>query len=151
MLTSKLLLRPVREQDLEALFLQQADPLANDLAHFPARNHADFMRHWHDNILGNDSVYAQVIEWHGQIAGSMQSWHQDGMQMLGYWLGYEFWGQGIASAALHDFLPLLAMRPLYAYVHQDNLPSQRVLEKNGFTLCLTPQEIAPFERLFILD
>ena len=53
--------------------------------------------------------------------------------MIGYWLGREFWGRGIASAAVLLLLRFESTRPLIARVAKHNLGSIRVLEKAGFT------------------
>ncbi len=53
---------------------------------------------------------------------------------MGYWIGREFWGQGIASRALDLFLQEETRRPLYAHVAVHNLASRRVLEKCGFSM-----------------
>ena len=59
-------------------------------------------------------------------------------QMVGYWLGADYHGRGIATRALLQFLPLLpALAPhcrrFVAFTHVDNVASRRVLEKGGFT------------------
>ena len=56
-----------------------------------------------------------------------------GNRELGYWLGREYWNQGIATDAVRQFLPLIDERPLYAHAAADNFASIRVLEKCGFT------------------
>jgi RimJ/RimL family protein N-acetyltransferase len=56
------------------------------------------------------------------------------MREVGYWLGREFWGKGIATRALVEFLKVVAERPLYARVAKHNIASFRVLEKCGFKL-----------------
>ena len=53
---------------------------------------------------------------------------------MGYWIGKEYWGRGIASIALAEFLLLQNSRPLYAHVAKHNKASLRVLEKCGFTI-----------------
>ncbi len=55
-----------------------------------------------------------------------------GERLLGYWLGREYWGRGIASAAVAQFLTYEKTRPLHARVAKHNLGSIRVLEKSGF-------------------
>jgi RimJ/RimL family protein N-acetyltransferase len=57
---------------------------------------------------------------------------------IGYWLGEEYWGRGIATEALiavtqHAFATHDLCR-VYAHVFEWNLASARVLEKAGFTL-----------------
>jgi RimJ/RimL family protein N-acetyltransferase len=55
---------------------------------------------------------------------------------LGYWLGEEYWGRGIASAAIrriceYGFSDLDLVR-IFALPMGHNSASQRVLEKAGF-------------------
>ena len=56
---------------------------------------------------------------------------------LGYWLGEEYWGRGIVSAAIRKFAPWVMERysltRLHADCFTDNPASSRVLEKAGFT------------------
>ena len=59
---------------------------------------------------------------------------RDGVREVGYWLGREFWGRGIASAALGEFLTIDTSRPLYGVVAEHNTASRRVLERHGFVL-----------------
>lgn len=49
-----------------------------------------------------------------------------------YWIGKQYWGKGIATEALLNFLPKLKVRPLYARAAKENPASIRVLEKCGF-------------------
>jgi RimJ/RimL family protein N-acetyltransferase len=57
---------------------------------------------------------------------------------VGYWLGREFWGRGIATTALrlvvrHAFAADPELRRLFAVPFATNVASARVLEKAGFT------------------
>ena len=58
--------------------------------------------------------------------------------VLGYVLDKEQWGRGIMSRAVELFCPLVFDRldvlRLSARVLEENIPSRRVLEKNGFQL-----------------
>lgn len=49
-----------------------------------------------------------------------------------YWIDRKFWGQGIATTALKEFLNMEQARPIYGRVAFDNYGSQKVLEKCGF-------------------
>ena len=71
----------------------------------------------------------------GELVGDIGSWPDEGGQRkLGYWIGQEYWGRGIATAALTAFLGELTERPLYADVLRTNVGSLRVLQKCGFRL-----------------
>ena len=135
--TGEVLLRDVEEADLPIFFDQQLDPDANHMAAFTARNPADraaFMEHW-ARILGDETITKRTILVDGQVAGNVGSFEQFGEREVGYWLGKDFWGKGVATRALWAFLREVRARPLLARVAKDNLASRRVLEKCGFTIC----------------
>ena len=56
----------------------------------------------------------------------------DGRRLVGYWIGREFWGRGVATAALAAFVAEVKERPLHAFVAEHNVRSIRVLEKCEF-------------------
>ena len=51
---------------------------------------------------------------------------------VSYWIGREYWGQGVATRALTALLALVTVRPLYGRAAKDNFASLRVMEKCGF-------------------
>ena len=57
---------------------------------------------------------------------------------LGYWLGCDYWGRGIATQAIVAVtawaFEALDLQRVFAEPYADNLASCRVLEKAGFTL-----------------
>jgi [ribosomal protein S5]-alanine N-acetyltransferase len=57
---------------------------------------------------------------------------------LGYWIGEEYWGKGIATASVRLVISYafseLGLEEIYAYVFPENKASIRVLEKNGMNL-----------------
>ncbi|MCA9752253.1 MAG: GNAT family N-acetyltransferase, partial [Gemmatimonadetes bacterium] len=57
---------------------------------------------------------------------------EDGHRELTYWIAREFWGRGIATAAVSAFLHVDRGRPFGARVAEGNAGSERVLEKCGF-------------------
>ncbi len=132
-MTNNVLLRNVTESDLPVLFEQQLDPEATAMAAFPSRDHDSFMAHW-AKIMKNDSNILKAILFEGQVTGNVVGWEQDGKWEVGYWIGREFWGKGIATNALKEFLEIVKTRPLYAHVAKHNAASRRVLEKCGFTI-----------------
>ncbi len=126
-------LRDVAESDLPIFFEQQLDPEATQMASFPSRNREAFLAHW-SKIMADDSVVLKTILFNGNVAGNMVCFEQLGEREVGYWLGREYWGKGIATRALKQFLKEIETRPLYAHVAKQNVASRRVLEKCGFTI-----------------
>ncbi len=124
-------LRDVAEADLDIFFEQQRDPEATAMALFPARDREAFDAHW-GRLLADDSLVTRTIVDEGAVAGNMGCWEQDGRWLVGYWLGRQFWGRGLATAALAELVEELDQRPLYAWVATSNVGSIRVLEKCGF-------------------
>jgi len=128
---NEIILRDVTESDLPILFEQQLDPEATAMAAFPSRDHEAFMAHL-AKIMADKSVSFKAIVFDGQVAGSIVSWEIAGEREVGYWLGREFWGKGIATKALTEYLVIVKTRPLFAHVAKHNIASRRVLEKCGF-------------------
>jgi len=126
-------LREVREGDLSIFFEQQLDSDATRMAAFPSRSRDAFMAHWMKSIAKGDCTL-RTIMFHGKVAGNIVCWDESGECRIGYWLGKEFWGKGIATEALSRFLELLEVRPLHARAARHNIASLRVLEKCGFTI-----------------
>ncbi|MDQ0882189.1 RimJ/RimL family protein N-acetyltransferase [Peribacillus sp. V2I11] len=89
------------------------------------------MKHW-KNILSNRDIQKMTIICNGCVAGSILKFEQFGNPEVSYWIGRQYWGKGIASEALLNFLPEIKVRPLYARAAKENLASFRVLEKCGF-------------------
>jgi RimJ/RimL family protein N-acetyltransferase len=132
-MTNDVLLRDVTEGDLPIFFEQQLDPDANDMAAFPARDRDAFTAHW-TRIMADETITIKTILFDGHVAGNIVSFEQSGERQVGYWLGKEYWGKGIATRALSAFLGQVKARPLYAHVAKHNIASLRVLEKCGFTI-----------------
>jgi RimJ/RimL family protein N-acetyltransferase len=124
-------LRDVEDNDLLTFFTQQQDPEALRMAAFPSRDRDAFMIHW-SKILDEETCIVRTIFVGPEVAGHICSWPLAGERNIGYWLGREYWGQGIASAALAQFLTVVTTRPLFARVAKHNLASLRVLQKCGF-------------------
>jgi RimJ/RimL family protein N-acetyltransferase len=130
---SKLLLRNVIESDLPILFEQQLDPEATVMAAFPSRDHDAFMAHW-KKIMAYEKNLIKAISQDGEVAGYILSWEMEGEREVGYWLGKEYWGKGIATQALAEYIGIVKTRPLMAHVARHNIGSRRVLEKCGFVV-----------------
>lgn len=129
-------LRAMQARDLPIFYANQLDPAVNWMVGFAATDPSDraaFDAHW-ARIMANPAITLRTILAGERVAGNIVGFPADGAFDVGYWLGREFWGRGIASRALHDFLQIMSTRPLYAHVIFDNVASRRVLEKSGFRL-----------------
>lgn len=123
-------IRPVEETDLDAFYEHQADPEASAMAVFPMRERQVLLEHWHRNLAREDAVNRTIVV-DGSVAGHVVSWESDGRRMLGYWIGREYWGRGVATAAVRALLTEIAERPLFAYVATSNIGSIRVLRRTA--------------------
>jgi RimJ/RimL family protein N-acetyltransferase len=133
MTTAKVRLRLVAEGDLALFFEHQRDPQANAMAAFPSREQDAFMEHW-AKVMKDPRNTLRTIVFEDRVAGNIVSWDSRGERDIGYWLGREFWGKGIATEALRTFLHVDSARPLYAHVAVHNIGSRRVLEKCAFQI-----------------
>ena len=133
-MSNEVRLRSVEPEDLPIFFEQQLDPDATRMADIPSRNREAFDAHWDKYIFGNPSSITRTILVGGQVAGHIGSWRQGEARLVGYWTGREYWGRGVATRGLAEFVGFLTERPLYAHVVRHNVASIRVLEKCGFSL-----------------
>lgn len=129
-------LRDTRSSDLDLLYEQQTDKEAYNMAAFTLEdptNKAAYMKHMNKN-MEDDKVTLKTILSNNQIVGNISLFERLTMPEVSYWIGKEFWGRGIATLALTDFLNQILIRPLFARVAKDNIASIRVLEKCGFRM-----------------
>ena len=130
------MLRDVIDDDLSIFFEQQKDTTANFMAAFTAKDPSDnvaFKAHW-EKILNNETIIKKTVTYCGKVAGHVLSFGQFGEWEVSYWIGREYWGKGVATEALSQFLDFITIRPLYARAAKDNIASIRVLEKCGFEM-----------------
>lgn len=126
-------LRPTTPNDLPTLFELQSDAEANEMAGTKPRTREAFFAAWERNFA-DPNVNSRVIEVGSTIVGSIARFQVEGQDCIGYWVGREHWGKGIASRALTMFLAEERRRPLHATTASSNAPSRRILQKCGFRL-----------------
>ncbi|MDH5032572.1 GNAT family N-acetyltransferase [Chryseobacterium cucumeris] len=127
-------LRPTVVEDLETLFQFQLDDEANYLAAFTSKDSMNkeayiskFTKLLTDPTINNQTIIAGTV-----IVGSIAKFIMEDDVEITYWIDKNFWGKGIATTALKDFLTIETTRPIFGRVAFDNLGSQKVLEKCGF-------------------
>ena len=120
--------------DLNILFQFQLDDEANRLAAFTSKDPSDknaYIEKYTKHIV-DPTINMKTIKVNDEIAGSIAKFVMHGDAGITYWIDRKFWGRGIATTALHEFLKIEPARPIYAGVAFDNYGSQKVLEKCGF-------------------
>lgn len=135
-------MRDVREDDLPILFDHQQDPDASQMAAFTPRDRDEFMAHW-AKILHDETVMKKTVLFDGEVAGNIVSFERDGEREVGYWIGRDYWGRGIATNALSEFLAHVTERLLFAHVAEHNLASIRVLENAGSPFLALGKRLPP--------
>lgn len=127
-------LRPTKISDLDILFKFQLDKESGYLAAFMPKDPTDKPAYIskYTKLLDDPIVNNQTITLENSIVGSIAKFVMDGNTEITYWIDRKFWGQGIATKALKEFLTIETTRPIFGRVAFDNFGSQKVLEKCGF-------------------
>ena len=126
-------LRDSSAGDLPIFFAHQQEPEALLMGAFVARDLDAFTAHW-TKTSADPTVLRKTILADGLVAGYVVSFVRFEVREIGYWLGKDAWGKGIASKALSEFLAEETRRPLWARVAKRNPASLRVAEKCGFSI-----------------
>jgi RimJ/RimL family protein N-acetyltransferase len=128
-------LREVEKADLDIFFAHQQDAGAVYMAAFTAKDPADrkaFDAHW-QRITADKSNTNRTILSNGKAIGHVASFIMLGDLEVTYWIDRVYWGKGLVTQALKEFLTTVQKRrPIYGRAAKDNFGSIRVLEKCGF-------------------
>ncbi|NRA72982.1 MAG: GNAT family N-acetyltransferase [Gammaproteobacteria bacterium] len=95
---------------------------------------------WVNNSM--NSEFTKAVEFNGTFVGCISAkrgeFEYSRSAELGYWIGREFWNQGIATQAVQEFTELLFKTTnivrLFVSVVSINTGSIRILDKNGYVL-----------------
>ena len=148
--TSRLILRPWREDDAESLYKYASDPEVGPCAGWPPHTSVEDSRNIILTVLSKPETYAVVLKESGEAVGSIGFHRNDLAEKpdeyeLGYWIGRPFWGRGLipeASRAMlrHAFADL-GMKRIWCGYYDGNERSRRVQEKLGFLFHHTTEGI----------
>ncbi len=132
--TNDIQLRPTEVSDLDVLFQFQADKDGGYMAAFMPKNPTDKSAYIakYKKLLSDPGVNNQTIILDNTIVGSIAKFVIEGDAEITYWIDKKFWGQGIATKALKQFLTMETTSPVLGRTAFDNFGSQKVLEKCGF-------------------
>lgn len=127
-------LRDVADGDLDQFFALQQDTDAAHMAGFAPTNPKDrgiFDHHWGE-ILNDSSSLVRTIDVDGTPAGSIAVFRDGNTHEVMFWTDKQFWGKGITTTAMDQFLREFTPRPLRARVVTDNVGSLKILQSRGF-------------------
>lgn len=138
-------LRPLDDDDLDAIFEMMRDPDAVAMAAFTAEDPDDRAAFdaWIDRQRAADGVVNLVVTENGGFAGTAASFDVAGGREVSFWIARQAWGRGVASEALRLLVSREPVRPLYARAAAHNTGSIAVLERNGFTEVSRNVDFAP--------
>jgi len=131
---SEIILRKTEITDLELFFIFQIDDEARYLAAFTSKDTTDKTAYLqkYTKLVNDPTINMQTIIVDKIIAGSVSKFEMGGDAEITYWIDKQFWGKGVATKALNEFLKNENARPIFGRVAFDNFGSQKVLEKCGF-------------------
>ncbi|QJX49328.1 GNAT family N-acetyltransferase [Hymenobacter taeanensis] len=146
-------LRQTKQADLEQLFYFQLDEEAGYLAAFMPANHTNKEAYLekYTRFLHAPTINMQTIMVGETIVGSIAKFILEGDAEITYWLDRRFWGKGIATSALRNFLAVEGTRPIRGRVAFDNVSSQKVLENCGFVKISTDKGFANARQTEIVE
>jgi len=131
---SSIRLRKTEIADLEFFFKFQLDEEANHLAAFTSKDPTDKTAYIqkYSKFLNDPTKNTQTIIIENTIVGSIAKFEIKGQAEITYWIDKAYWGKGVATKALTEFLKNEKMRPILGRTAFDNVGSQKVLEKCNF-------------------
>ncbi|WPF66544.1 MULTISPECIES: GNAT family N-acetyltransferase [unclassified Corynebacterium] len=151
--TERLLLRPWAESDSADLFCYASDLRVGPSAGWPVHESEQDSKDSISGVLSTPETYAMVL-WESNAAiGSIGLKMGDSTQLtqrsdeceLGYWVGVPYWGRGFVMEAARELLRHafgnLGMNAVWCSSAEQNVQSQRVQEKLGFSFHHTREDV----------
>lgn len=141
---SKIVLRPWQQEDAQALaaIANNRKVWDNVRDYFPTPYTVLDAMNWLESIRKVRPILNFAILYQGRIAGNIGIVPKEDVYRMnveiGYFIGEEFWGKGIATEATRLLVEYIEQEfsivRIYAEVFETNKASMRVLQKNGFYL-----------------
>ena len=141
--TERLILRPWRADDAEALYKYASDPDVGPPAGWPPHTSVENSRDIIRLVLSAVETYAVCLKNGSPIgsiglmlSGSTDMTDRDDECELGYWIGKPYWNRGLCTEALRAMVDhcfnTVGYETLWSDYFVDNPASGRVMEKCGF-------------------
>ncbi len=152
--TKRLILRPWRDTDAEALYKYASDPDIGPIAGWPPHTSIENSLEIIRTVFAAPETYAVVLKETDEPVGCCgimfsNSLHTADMKQteaeIGYWIGKPYWGQGLIPEAVKALLARcfneLGLDAVWCGYYDGNVKSKRVCEKCGFKYHHTNQDI----------
>jgi RimJ/RimL family protein N-acetyltransferase len=138
-------LRPLNDDDLDAVFEMMRDPEAIARTAFTAQDADDRQAFdaWIARERAADDVVFWVVTENGGFAGTAAAFTVGSDREVSFWIARHAQGRGVASEALRLLIYGEPVRPLYARAAAHNAPAIAVLTKLGFTEVSRNSDFAP--------
>lgn len=135
--TKRLILRAWLESDAESLYKYAKNPNVGPVAGWQAHTSVENSLEIIKTVLSAKETYAVVLKETGEAIGSIGLMLTEGLGCeVGYWIGEEFWGQGLIPEALRELLRHafedLHIAEVWCGYYEGNEKSKRAQEKCGF-------------------
>ena len=143
--TPRLILRPWKEEDAEALYKYAKDPAVGPIAGWSPHTSVNDSRQVIRTLLTYPEIYAVVLKETGEPVGNVSLMFSNTAHTadvaaneaeIGYWIGVPYWGQGLIPEAirrlLHHCFEDLDLQAVWCGYYDGNTRSKRVQEKCGF-------------------
>jgi len=143
--TDRILLRPWRDSDAEALYKYASDPEVGPRAGWPPHKNVEESRNIIRTIFSGEGMWAviwkktnEAIGCVGYLPASASNLKIESNQCeVGYWVAHPYWGMGICTEALGLVIDYCfytkGVSTLWGTYFPSNPASGRVMEKCGFT------------------
>ena len=151
--TERLLLRPWKIEDAEALYELAQDPRIGPAAGWPTHTSVENSRQIIKEVLSGKESYAIVLKGSVNAIGSIgMTFYQRGEEgsrpvegEIGYWIGVPYWGRGLVPEAVSELMRHgfedLGLEAIWCGYFDGNEKSKRVQEKCGFTYHHTKPDV----------
>lgn len=142
--TERILLRPWREKDAEALFKYASDPDVGPRAGWPPHKSVEESLEVIRTFFNNDHTWAMELKETREVIGCIGYYifGESNINIgendaeVGYWVAKPYWNQGICTEALERLIDYClhekSFHTLWCDFFIDNPASGRVMEKCGF-------------------
>ena len=143
--TDRILLRPWRDSDAEALYKYASDPEVGPRAGWPPHKSVEESLHIIRTIFSGEGMWAVVWKESAEAIGcvgylpasSSNLKIEEDQGEVGYWIARPYWGMGICTEALGLVIDYCFhtkdFSTLWGTYFPTNPASGRVMEKCGFT------------------